>query len=60
VQDGEQVVRVLVDLGALPLREHVLDVERMPPEPLRPILRGGGIDLVDVDPGEPGGLELSE
>ena len=34
VEDAEEVVRVLVDLRPLPLREHVLDVERVPAEAL--------------------------
>ena len=36
VEDAEEVavVDVVVDLRALPLREDVLDVERMPPEPV--------------------------
>ena len=34
VEDAEEVVRVLVDLRALALREHVLEVERVPAEAL--------------------------
>ena len=34
VEDDEEVVRVLVDLRPLALREHVLDVERVPAEAL--------------------------
>ncbi len=53
VQDGEQVLGVVVDLRALTLREHVLDVERVPAETLRE--RGCllGVGRVEVDPGEP-------
>ena len=34
VEDAEEVVRVLVDLRPLALREHVLEVERVPAEAL--------------------------
>ena len=61
VEDDEEVVRVLVDLRPLPLREHVLDVELVEPrevlgEPGR--LRHTG--LVDVDPGKAVSGELGD
>ena len=52
VEDDEAVVVVLVDLRPLPLREDVLDVERVPAEALgqgRRLLLGR---RVEVDPGE--------
>ena len=60
MEDREQVLRVLVDLGALALREDVLDVERMPAEALRELrglLRGGGVEMC---PGQAVGAELGE
>ena len=38
VQDDEEVIRVLVDLRTLALREHVLDVQRVPLEALGELL----------------------
>ena len=60
VKDDEEVVRVLVDLRPLALREHVFDVERMPLEPLRELFGAGGVRQRDIDPGEAVGAELSE
>ena len=58
VEDGEEVLRVLVDLRPLPLREHVLDVERVPAEALGELVRGLRVGMVEVDPGQPAGGEL--
>jgi hypothetical protein len=58
VEDAEEVLRVLVDLGALALREHVLDVERVPAEALGEPGRGIGFWVVEMDPGEPARGEL--
>jgi hypothetical protein len=59
VEDAEDVVGVLVDLRPLALRVDVLDVERMPAEPLREL--GGDllVGTVEVDPDEAVGGELS-
>src|SRR5215211_1882588 len=61
VEDDEEValLRVVVDLRALALREHVLDVERMPAEPCREALDLVRVQRVEVDPGQAGGVELS-
>jgi hypothetical protein len=59
VEDPEQVIRVLVDLRALSLRENVLDVERMPPEALGELGCHVLVRSVEVDPGEAVGGELS-
>ena len=60
VEDDEEVLGVVVDLRALSLREHVLEVERMPAEPLRELRSLVGHGRVEVDPGETGCVELSE
>ena len=62
VEDDEEValVGVVVDLRALALREHVLDVERVPAEALRERARPRACRRVEVDPGQAGGAELSE
>src|SRR5439155_16517242 len=59
VQHREQVVRVLVDLRALALREHVLEVEGMPAETLRELGRALLVGSVEADPGQAVGGELS-
>ncbi len=59
VEDREEVVRVLVDLRPLALREDVLDVERVPAEALGERGRSLGVRCVEVDPGEAAGGELS-
>src|SRR6185437_13324591 len=61
MEDAEQVplVGVVVDLRALALRHHVLDVERMPAEAVRELLRALERRSVEVDPGQAGGGELS-
>jgi hypothetical protein len=59
VQDDKQVLRVLVDLGPLALREHVLEVERVPAEALGEV---GGLDArgrVEVNPCQAVRAELS-
>ena len=59
MEDAEQVARVVVDLRALALGEHVLDVEGMPAEALRErgcLLRVGSVEM---DPGQPVVRELS-
>ena len=58
MEDAEEVLRVLVDLRALALREDVLDVERVPAEALGERGRGLGVGMVEVDPGQPAGGEL--
>ena len=58
VEDGEEVLRVLVDLRPLPPRENVLDVERVPAEALGELVRGVGIRAVEVDPRQSAGGEL--
>ena len=58
VEDGEEVVGVFVDLRPLPLRENVLEVERVPAKTLgeqRRLLERRG---VQVNPGQPMGVEL--
>jgi hypothetical protein len=62
VKDREQVplVLVVVDLRALALRDDVLDVERMPAEPLGERLRGIEIRPYCVHPHEPAGGELRD
>ena len=52
MQDDEEVVLVLVDLRALPLREHVLDVELVEAKPIGEEDRLERARLVYVDPGE--------
>jgi hypothetical protein len=61
VEDAEEVplVGVVVDLRPLALRHHVLDVERMPAEPVGQLLRMRQRGRVEVDPGQAGGGELS-
>jgi hypothetical protein len=58
VEDGEEVLGVLVDLRPLPLREHVLDVERVPAEALGQAVDRVLVRAVEVDPGQPGSGEL--
>ena len=58
MDDAEEIVRVLVDLRPLPLREHVLDVERVPAEALRERVRGLRIGVVEMNPGQPARGEL--
>ena len=62
MEDGEEVlvVLVVVDLRALALRDDVLDVERVPAEPLGEHLRRLEVGRDDVDPGQPGGAELRD
>ena len=48
VQHDEQVVGVLVDLGPLALREHVLDVERVQAEALGERVRLELARILDV------------
>jgi hypothetical protein len=59
VQDGEEIVRVVVDLGALALGQDVLHVQRVPPETFGE--HGGPLRVgsVEVDPGQPVVGELS-
>src|SRR6185436_11863731 len=52
VEDGEEVLGVLVDLRPLPLREDVLDVERVPPEPVGERVRGVRAGAIEVNPGQ--------
>ena len=52
VEDEEEVVGVLVDLRPLALREHVLEVERVPAEALGELGRGLLVGRVEVDPGQ--------
>jgi len=61
VEDREEValVDVVVDLRPLAPREDVLDVERVPAEALGERLRLLERRRVEVDPGQPGGGELS-
>jgi hypothetical protein len=59
VQDDEAIVVVLVDLRTLPLRDDVLDVERVPAEALGKRLRLLGRRGVEVDPGQAVCCELS-
>ena len=60
VEDGEEValVRVVVDLRPLALRDDVLDVERVPAEALGELLRRLDVGRDDVDPGEAASGEL--
>ena len=58
VEDAEEVLRVLVDLRPLPLREHVLDVELVPAEALGELVRRGRVGPLEVDPGQAGSAEL--
>jgi len=58
VEDREQVLRVVVDLRPLALREDVLEVERMPAEALSEQLRVGRVQRLEVNPGEAAGCEL--
>ena len=60
VEDCEQValVLVVVDLGPLALGDDVLDIERVPAEALREVLRGRHVGRDDVDPGEAASAEL--
>ena len=53
------VVGVVIDLGALALREDVLHVERMPAEALRENACVERVGRGEMDPGEVGGVELS-
>src|SRR5438270_477553 len=61
VENAEEValVGVVVDLRPLALREDVLDVERVPAEPVGELLRVAERRRVEVDPGEAGRAELS-
>src|SRR2546423_1307327 len=61
VEDAEEValVGVVVDLRALALRHHVLDVERVPAKAVGQLLRVRQGRRVEMDPGEAGGAELS-
>ena len=61
MQDAEEIalLGVVVDLRPLALREHVLDVERMPAEPAREQADVERVRRVEMDPGEAGGVELS-
>jgi hypothetical protein len=59
VEDDEEVLRVVVDLRSLPLREHVLDVEGMPAKALGQRGRMSLVGRLEVDPGKAAGLELS-
>ena len=52
VEDREQIVRVLVDLRPLALRENVLDVERVPAEALCEHGRNLVVGSVEMDPGK--------
>ncbi len=54
MEDAEEValVRVVVDLRPLPLREDVLDVERVPAEAAAQLVDDFGLDRLEVDPGE--------
>ena len=58
MEDAEEVLRVLVDLRPLPLREHVLDVELVPAEALGELMRRGRVGPLEVDPGQACGGEL--
>ena len=62
VEDAEQValVDIVVDLRALPLRQDVLDVERVPAEARAEIVDRLRIERLEVDPGEAFGAELSD
>ena len=60
VEDDEKVVGVLVDLRALALGEHILDIERVPLEAPGKLLGAGSVRNREVDPGEAVGAELSE
>src|SRR5712692_9090599 len=60
VEDDEEVLGVLVDLRPLALREHVLEVERVPAEAKRESLRLVLARRVQVDPGDAVLAELSE
>ena len=60
VEDDEEVVGVLVDLRTLALREHVLDVQRVPLEPLGELFGRSRVRHGEVDPGETVRAELSE
>src|SRR5262249_46877880 len=61
VEDGEEValVDVVVDLRALALRQHILDVQRVPAEAGGEVAGRERVRGVEVDPGETGGAELS-
>ena len=63
MEDAEQVavVDVVVDLRPLALREDVLDVERVPAEPLAQLVDRLGVERrIEVNPGEAVGAELSD
>ena len=60
VEDDEEVVRVLVDLRPLALREDVLDVELVEAEALGEGAASSGPGLVDMDPGEAVSGELCD
>ena len=60
VQDREQVLRVVVDLRALPARQDVLEIERMPAESLGQLREGVAIERLEMDPGEAARAELSD
>src|SRR5207248_3198743 len=62
VEDPEEVplVRVVVDLRALPLREDVLDVERVPAETGAQLVDDLRLERLEVDPGQALAAELSD
>jgi hypothetical protein len=60
VEDAEEVLGVLVDLRALALREHVLEVERVPAEALGERGRLFAPGSVQVNPGQAVRLELRD
>ena len=62
VQHREEValLGVLVDLGPLALREHVLEIERVPTESLLERRRLLGGRCIEMNPGQPVGRELGD
>ena len=60
MEDDEEVVRVLVDLGPLPLGEDVLDVELVEAEALGEVGDLEGAGPVGVDPGQAVSGELGD
>ena len=52
VEDGEEIVRVLVDLRPLALREDVLEIELVPAEALGELGRLSEQRRVEMDPGQ--------
>ena len=60
VQDGEEILRIVVDLRPLASREHVLDVQRVPVESLRERLRLLELRRVELDPGQAVFVKLSQ